>query len=195
LRIPLLLLAVFGLFSIESATPKQLPQFACPLESRYKFYEISGTSMAELRADMLRKGPTDEHGTPSFAYTAWGIKWDWPKLADGTPNFLNTQLSCTATITVPRLRPNSETPLSVIREWHVLYEKILRHEHNHVLNAVGMAATIRERVRAAALAGKIRSEREATREGHAVLDIIREFDRRYDERTHFGKSEGVWVPR
>ncbi len=192
LRIPVLFVTAVALLSIESGTPARQASYGCPLDSNYKFYDIFGTSMAELRAEMLRKGPVDESGVPHFAYTAWGIKWNWPKRTDGTRDFLNTEISCTAILTLPRLRPTSGTSLSVIREWHTLYEKILSHEHNHVLNAVGMASTITERVKVAALSGKIRSEREANSEAFAVLDTIREFDHRYDEQTHFGKSEGTW---
>src|SRR5260370_13306448 len=80
----------------------------------FDYYDVSGSTVQELRADLNRHRPADKAGKHFDAVTRWYIRWryDYQTGSDqcaiaGVVTTLNI------TITFPRLSPAAATPCSV----------------------------------------------------------------------------------
>jgi predicted secreted Zn-dependent protease len=136
---------------------------------------------------MLASGPKDEKGTARFAYTAWTVRWQWPK----GPDVAQTRIECSARITLPKHATPENLSPALLAQWQGLVTRITAHEHRHVSHVEEGAPKILERLRRSA-AHKTLTSKEANEIAHNVLLEIQEADRRYDRDTEHGKSEGTW---
>jgi predicted secreted Zn-dependent protease len=171
------------------------PQFvvagAAPGQISLVYYEITGTSLAELDAAMGELGPTDNQGTRRHAFAAWHMTWRWPRSKDGAPDFSRTKVECTGTVTVPRWSPPANTAPSLIEAWERYLAALLRHESRHLEHCFA------ERERVSALLARASREDPSLTPAAAngiVREVLKEIharDRAYDVTTSHGRTEGV----
>jgi len=75
-----------------------------------QYYEVSGQSVAEIRASLNRVRPRDPNdGLAVDAVNRWYISWRWPRDGSGGCLLARTELRFTATLRMPRLA--GPTPL------------------------------------------------------------------------------------
>ena len=184
--------AVFALVSY-GGPPQEINSASCPVTISYVFYDVTGTTVEQLRKAMLENGPVDTFDNKHYAYTAWSINWTWPQSAAGKNDFSMTEVSCSAVMTLPRFKPLKGTPFSLLLEWNSFFERLVEHENNHIENAVKSAPSISNLIRQEAQRGLIRSAKDANAIGYSKLREIRQLDLDYDQRTHYGQTEGTWL--
>lgn len=56
-------------------------------------FEISGSTLEELREDIRAKGPRDLYGTRRDAAVEWQISWHWPEDSSGKANLSEAVVS------------------------------------------------------------------------------------------------------
>lgn len=159
----------------------------------YQYYEVSGRNVQEVRDQLLEKGPVDLSGERRFAFAAWTLEWDWPVAPDGTRQYSEIKVSCKAQVMLPRFRPSGESDELFNKSINETLEITKRHEMHHVRHAIEGAFLLQKAIVAAAQEEKITKEKDANRIAFAVIDKVRAFDRTYDEMTHYGKTEGIWL--
>ena len=159
----------------------------------YQYYEVSGKNVHEIRTQLLEKGPVDEKGERRFAFAAWTLEWDWPVETDGTRRYVDTKVKCKAQLLLPRFRtaPGGEPHFN--RTIFDAFEKIEKHEMHHVQHAIEGASLLQKAIVTAAQEGRIKKEKDANRVAFKVVDNVSAFDSTYDQMTHFGKTEGIWL--
>jgi predicted secreted Zn-dependent protease len=165
----------------------------CPIRPEYRFYDVYGSSPAEVRASMIERGPKDAGGKARFAYTDWHVSWRWKRTPGGDVDPNTITLECSAEILLPRLRPTASASQDFIRAWHDYVERTREHELQHVehvsVKAPEILSTIRhERLRRGALSPTL-----ANVIVSRVVSQIRALDRAYDRTTNHGLTEGIWV--
>ncbi len=168
--------------------------FGCPVAVTHHTYEVTGRDLREVRRQLLERGPRDEAGAPRFAYASWYISWEWPKDESGAYDFTRTEVQCRADLTLPRYVPHPEVTRGELTKILDVLERINTHERNHLAHASYGGELIATKITLAAKRGRVRDQRAANRIAFRVLDTLDRYDREYDRRTHFGETEGVWVP-
>lgn len=164
----------------------------CDLKPQVIFYEVEGSSVAEIHASLRERGPRDDRGKARFAYTDWTIEWGWGTTPARHVLIDSLNVTCSATIKLPKLMVRRETPIEVVRAWNDFTERTREHELNHLENVSRGAARIRQRLKdTEARRGKL-SPKLANSTVARVVEEIREFDRSYDRRTNHGYTEGTW---
>jgi predicted secreted Zn-dependent protease len=174
-------------------TDKLVDLTGCTSGIHYQYYEVSGKNVQEVRRQLLEKGPVDQKGERRFAFAAWTLEWDWPVESDGTRRYLDTKVSCKAEVLLPRFRSEEGGSLYFNQTIYDAFETIKKHELHHVQHAIEGASILRRAIISAAEEGRIKKEKDANKIAFKVVDKVRSFDVTYDEMTHYGKTEGIWL--
>jgi predicted secreted Zn-dependent protease len=164
----------------------------CDLSVERREYLVRGSSSEEVRWSMLENGPRDARGHPRFAFTEWTVAWRWDRRADGNVDSDTVDLSCRATILLPRYDAGPGGTSGVSSLWTDFAKRLERHEYNHLEHVRRVAPEIRERIRRAERRGGGVSPAQANRIAGRVIREIRLLDETYDRETDHGKTEGTW---
>ena len=126
-----------------------------------KYYSISGTTAAQLKAQMRSKGPKGK-----WAYTKWYVRWSG-----------NCRLSVSISYTYPRWANNSQASRPLQQSWHRMMARLRVHERGHARHGINAATEI-ERAGCKGNPASITSK-------WARQDKI------YDRQTRSGITQGV----
>ena len=152
-----------------------------------RYYDITGTTAAALRASMDAQGPVDSSGRRNDAFTTWNIDWTWPLNPDSSCILSGATINTTITVTFPRWLPPPGAPGSVVERWNTYESALVTHESGHVSFIVATAADV-----LAAIMGASCATAEAA--AQAVVTRIRQHDLDYDEETNHGATQGARFP-
>lgn len=152
-----------------------------------QYYDITGTTAADLRAAMDAQGPVDGSGRHNDAFTTWNIDWTWPLNPDGTCVLSGATVTDTITVTFPRWLPPPGAPGPVIERWNTYESALVTHESGHVSFVIATAADV-----LAAIKGATCATAEAA--AQAVVTRIRQHDLDYDAETNHGATQGARFP-
>jgi len=114
------LIAVVGLSFGQTAWSKP------KVTETITYYEISGDTAAELRAQMKTKGPNGYWG-----YSRWYVRWSG-----------SCKLSVTVDITMPKLKNPENVPAGLVQKFDKMYAALLTHEKNHGQHGISAAEEI-----------------------------------------------------
>ena len=124
-------------------------------------YEVSGSSLDEVRTEMETGGP---HGF--WAWTEWNATWDG-----------DCQTWVEATITLPELAADAPLTDAQVAEFDRMAEALQEHELGHVQIGLDFAAAVAE-------AG-------CPADTTSIHDAFAETERDYDAQTRHGQTQGV----
>lgn len=160
---------------------------------RHAFYEVSGRTATELRADMDKLGPLDRHQIRRDAYTGWSVKWSYgfvrgPDQCSANP----VRVSVEVTYTLPRWRMPVDVDPRLHARWTRYMGSLRRHEDGHRDIGVHAGEEVRRRIEAMAARSDCETlDRDANRVGHEVVDNYRRIEKAYDRDTNHGATQGA----
>ena len=183
----LLLLLAAGLAVAAQAVP---PPASGPLAGipnlDVQYYDVSGSSVAEIRAALNRVRPRDPNdGVAVDALNRWYISWRWPGDGHGGCVLARTELRFTATLRMPRLV--GPTPRAVLARWNAYVEALVRHESGHLRHALDNMGSVLAAIRASSCAA-------ANDAGRAAVRALARYDVDYDRATRHGFTQGAHFP-
>ena len=153
-----------------------------------QYYEVSGRSVAEIRAAINRVRPRDPNdGQAVDAVNRWYISWRWPGDGRGGCVLARTELRFTATLRMPRLVNLARTPRAVVVRWNNYIAALERHEAGHLRHAYDNMGSVLRAIRA----GNCASANEA---GRAAVRVLARWDVDYDRQTRHGFTQGAHFP-
>jgi predicted secreted Zn-dependent protease len=195
--IPLRRLAAFLLvlaagFSLAGSATAEPPPATGPLAGipnlDVQYYDVSGNSVAAIRAAINRRRPRDPNdGVAVDALNRWYISWRWP--GDGRGNCLldRTEIRFTATLRMPRLVNTARTPRVLVARWNAYVEALIRHEAGHLRHAWDNIGSVLRAIRASSCAT-------ANDNGRAAVRLLARYDVDYDRATRHGFTQGAHFP-
>lgn len=167
-----------------------------PVEYDYKYYDVNGTSRAELLQAINEKGPEDMDGIRRAAYTGWYCTWDYQKTKNN--NYCRAdKMKVTTSITFfyPNWLDRSKASAEYAQKWDDFISKLKVHESWHEQNAISACTKIREEF------AKIGSNQNCDDLDQAINDtgnnLMYEYwqkDKAYDVETNNGGSHGAIIP-
>jgi predicted secreted Zn-dependent protease len=160
------------------------------------YYDVSGSTVQELRADLNRNGPAGKDGKRYDAFTHWYIRWRHNDQRGGNECAIaSVSTSVDVTITFPRLSGTADVPGAVKQAFADYTQKLLLHEKGHAQNAIDTARRIDDGI--AALRPQHNCSelgRAANRLGYSLIEAANQWDIDYDRRTQHGASQGARFP-
>jgi predicted secreted Zn-dependent protease len=152
-----------------------------------KYYDVVGSTSAELRQQLATLGPKDSQGKRWHAVTSWRLNWRWPTFSDGTCRMGDATVMATVEVTFPRWAPPAGVARALIDDW-IEYTRVLaRHEQGHVDLAVDGAKEMQVALRRATCAT-------ADNVARTEMARINDLQEEYDVETDHGANQGAEFP-
>jgi predicted secreted Zn-dependent protease len=174
-----------------------LPQSVSETGASIHWYDINGSTRAELRRDLDRLGPLDSNSARHDAYTAWFVTWHFQLMPVGAGCKISAvDTTLRIDITLPRWQPADEVEQAIIDAWRDYLVALWQHENGH--RDIGAKAASEIETVLPTLPPRrscADAEISANQTAQAVLARYQAEDRQYDAETHHGATQGATFHR
>ncbi len=176
-----------------AATPTPNAAPAGPsIDSHEQYYDITGSSVQQLRDAMRRSGPREREGAPGDALTVWNLEWAYRDRRTGSGCALrDVRVTLSVTTTLPRWAPRADEPARLVQAWRTFVERVKVHEAGHRAIAEQSARDLM----AALVSLQEDSCKQlwdaAARTATRVVEAGRAKSRAYDVETRHGQTQGA----
>jgi predicted secreted Zn-dependent protease len=151
------------------------------------YYDISGSTAAELRADLNRLHPTGFDGARGDATTKWNIHWDWPGYGESDCRLDQVKVSYQVKVIFPRWKPPADADPELVARWATYTLRLAEHESGHVDYLAAKIGSVEQAIRGATC-------QTAEAAAQAALAPFRQHDLDYDADTNHGETQGARFP-
>jgi predicted secreted Zn-dependent protease len=180
----------------EATAPVRPPAGVEVIES-VETYTVTGSTAAELRADVDLRRPTAVDGQRYDASTRWHVNWRYPYDDRGAAGCSTGAVSVTVTVVIqlPEYRPPAGAPARLRDEWNRYATALRQHENGHRDFGVRTGAEVKRELEALGRAGSCALlDAAANRTGNAVVERFVRDERAYDRDTAHGATQGARFP-
>jgi len=169
-------------------------QQAQPDETHY--YNVSGTTAAEVRASMNASRPSTSDGQRHDAVTNWTIRWQYrTTAARNRCDLTSFSVVEEVTETMPKWLDEPSAPPDLAARWHTFIATLTTHEAGHVAIASEALEAIRKAGRRLTSDANCADlKRAIDNAGNGLLAEYKEKDKKYDADTQHGRTQGVKFP-
>jgi len=164
---------------------------------RTEFYDISGVSPQQLRADLDRRSPVFTDGDRFDAGTDWWVTWRYD-LDDSAEvcRAIDLRVALNLTFHYPNWdRPNN-ADTGLARSWDLYMSRLRAHEQGHgriaAAGAGRLLKTLTQRDQRAPTCEEL--DEQIDNFGYRVIAEITDQQLRYDEATRHGANHGAVFP-
>ncbi|WP_243372193.1 DUF922 domain-containing Zn-dependent protease [Geotalea sp. SG265] len=169
------------------------PEVALALKEKHEYYDIKGTSLADLRKQMKENGTRWNDDHTYAALTTWNIRYDYDiKESGGRYSIAAVKTKVDVVYRYPRLASTAGITEQLAGQWSSYMEHVTIHELGHKDLAVKAAADVNDLLSSL---GSFGSRRELNsmvdRLVEARLKTLKEDQIRYDAETHHGETQGA----
>ncbi|NEO85826.1 MAG: DUF922 domain-containing Zn-dependent protease [Spirulina sp. SIO3F2] len=159
-------------------------------------YVVTGTTAAEIRADINRKR-IDAIGQSFDAYARWWVRWNYQYLSQGSScqiasNSLNVVL--TGEIIMPEWDAPPTADPQLVQRWQQYITLLRAHEDQHIQHGREATQRIQEALPNLMASTCEQLEVLADEQGEAIIAQQAQKDKDYDAATDHGRLEGIQFP-
>jgi predicted secreted Zn-dependent protease len=148
------------------------------------YYDITGPTAEDLRAQMNAKRLVDSHGRRCDALTEWFFHWNWPGCGTSSCQLEKAIVSYTIEVKFPRwIQPVSTAP-KVVAEWENYICALAQHEKGHVDIILKNHQLVADAIKSARW-------NTANSAAHAALARLQQLSDQYDAITDHGATQGA----
>lgn len=164
------------------------------------FYDVTGRSERALLRDLTRRGPR-VGAERRFGRTAWTARWEiaYHEPAPGSDapcRMRRADVYLDVQVTLPRWNAPAEAPAALRRNWSSFTDALAFHEREHRESIVSAGRRVVRALEGLKAPSCAALEEQAHTEAQAIVEEARAYNRRFDERTDHGRTQGArWPPR
>jgi predicted secreted Zn-dependent protease len=153
------------------------------------YYDITGSTVNELRASMDEIGPRDssDGNKPVDAFVDWHISWTWPGYRTDACELSAASVTYSIKVIMPRWEVPADAPPELVSKWEKYMQTLAWHEQGHVNLIVDNYPSIKAVIQNATC-----STAEAA--AQKTLETLRELNSNYDNETKHGETQGAVFP-
>ena len=155
------------------------------------YYDVHGSTVAELRADMRRLGPKVDDNS-FIGETRSPMRWTWRTQPAGTSacSIREVRVYVNAQVLLPRWMPPADTEPGLFAEWNRFMAALETHEAGHKNISAKAASEIVKQV--GALSGSCSMIGDRARDiAQNIVARVEDEQRRYDAETRHGITQGT----
>lgn len=193
-RRPLIIaLALSGIACASTQRNPVLDKYPVGVSGRttVDYYDVHGSSFAELRADMRRLGPK-VNGSSYVGETRSPMQYSWQTetIAPGSCSIKDVRVSMNAQILLPRWTPPADADSALVTEWKRFITALELHESGHKDISARAGREIVEQLRGmSGLCSQVSMR--ASDIARRIFDRARDEQARYDADTRHGLTQGT----
>ena len=161
----------------------------------YIYYTVAGYSAEQLWKNIMAKTPVKEKGNRHVAYTKWYVKWQfWWLEKENSCEISKVKTRLDITYTLPKLKPASSMPDSLISRWQQYYAALFQHEQGHKDLGVKAANEIEKQISDMGPRSDCKQlELDANAIGRRVIKEYDRIENEYDRSTNHGMNTGAVI--
>lgn len=192
-----LALALMGLWLVACGTPTlsvpASPAMGVRLRQDVTQYEVTGNSIPELRASIRTRARLQPDRTGFAGYTRWSLGWRYARSTMGPRGCSadGVQVDLELAVRYPTWADSASADPEVRSEWQRYLAALKAHEANHAAISLRGANRLARELRMMVAPSCGMLQLEAQTRATDIMSAIREENRRYDETTRHGATEGA----
>lgn len=160
----------------------------------YNFYEIDGTSIEQIKKEIVSKGPRDKSGTFWTGLTEWTLSWGYSYSREEHSCEISNPIKVIVRnkITLPKLSNPSNLVGVYLQKWTQFINALTLHEEKHsdIANKGGLRIWNMLKRFPAYPSCELLDE-SAYKEVNISIEEIQKAQILYDEKTDHGAKEGA----
>ena len=166
---------------------ERLPWEASVPKIETVYYDVRGSTEAELASQLQALGPTDESGQRYHGQVTWKVETNWPRYTNGSCRLNDVRVDRSIRMLLPRWTPPADASSALVDKWNRYLTSLTEHEKGHIEMAIAGSDSIPSIVR-----GSTCQTAEArTKEAYGRM---KEADARFDGATQHGMTQGAVFP-
>jgi predicted secreted Zn-dependent protease len=157
------------------------------------YRDVGGRTRAQLVASLDRVAVGEPGNERFYANTHWELRWSFRiGSTGGDCHVTSASTDLTVNMSLPRWNPPPNAARDLIERWNRFSTALRRHEDGHRDIAIDAAHELARRITGTPPAGDCEKLKQSVgRRADAVLDEYRAKERRYDETTGHGRTQGA----
>jgi len=168
-----------------AAAQETEPAFAGIPNVTIDYYDVSGSTVPEIRASMAARGLRDSaDGSAIDAQSHVEMRWRWEGDGKGGCDLANASVEFSATVILPRLIDVETVPAPVLLRWRSFATALSEHEAGHIRYGFNRVADVKAAIAASDCTG-------ANDAARAVIEANNLRDATYDQVTRHGQAQGA----
>ena len=179
---------------VSELSPQTRPEVQCELKvkEKYKYYDIDGADVGELRKKMNQAGTKWNDGKTYAAVTSWDIRYDYDvSYKDGRCSVKSVKTNVDIVYHLPR-RVSSKLLPELTMLWDGYLTRLKEHEFGHKDIAVKTAAEINQILSSLGdFSSQSELDEEANRRAEEKFRRLKEAQVEYDVETRHGETQGA----
>ena len=183
-----------------TGTTRALPSSELHLDRTEAFYTVTGSSTRALLDDLVRHGPrigSERH----FGRTSWTARWNftYEEPAGGaTPahpcRMHRVDVYMDVEVTLPRWEVPSSASPTLQRNWQSFADALAFHEREHQESTISAGRRVVRALEDLQAPSCAALKEKANTTARTIIEEARAYNRRYDERTGHGRTQGARWP-
>ncbi|HEX4469360.1 MAG TPA: DUF922 domain-containing protein [Gemmatimonadaceae bacterium] len=184
------LVALVLLVACASAPRVDVPRVpqGVRLTTRIDFYDIPGTTVSALRADITHTGPQIDDRSWAGS-TNWNVRasWDYARRGSSSCSFRHVWVDLNTVTLLPRWTPNDTFDHDVLTWWTDFSARLAEHERGHVLIAVNGAGDIVRAIESMSASSCSELSNTANASAQLVIERVKRRQAQFDLVTGHGR--------
>jgi predicted secreted Zn-dependent protease len=163
------------------------------IDENFEYYDIEGTTIAELKQQMRQGGTKWDDGKVYAALTTWDIRYNYEITEKaGTYSIKSVATDISVVFHLPNRIAVAAAPELLAGQWETYMENLMEHEYGHKDISVKAAAEINQTLASLeSFSSKEKLDNEAKRLVAAKFKRLKELHIAYDEETRHGIMQGA----
>jgi predicted secreted Zn-dependent protease len=186
-----LAVGVVCLFKTKATALRPLDPPTVTLHRSY--YAIAGSTLEQLQAQMGQPEPSSRKDSQYAAKTDWEVNWSYNyTAADNRCLISSAKVNVDVVVTLPKWNDTPRQPKTIVAEWNRYLTALQIHEDGHTANGIaagGAVLQVLEGLPPSSSCHALKATADKTIK--AVADHYRQRDRRYDQITQHGLTQGA----
>jgi predicted secreted Zn-dependent protease len=176
----------------KTITLKNIPTKTVPLKPvdkqiTWNYYSVLGKDYASLIQSLAANGPKGFHGLAN-----WNVTYGYSTaLSDGVCRFETVDVYLRGEILMPKWLDQSRASADLQYRWQNYYSALKQHEEGHIQNGMELALLVREKILGLGSFECSQAATLAQRKFDQIYSFHKDRDKKYDERTQHGATQGA----
>jgi predicted secreted Zn-dependent protease len=181
--------------TVAPLTAHTLPRSDWPADTQVRWYDVTGGTAGELRAQLDLHSPEDAAGVHHDAYTEWYVTWHFPLvMSESGCSTGPVATTLRVKVSFPRWQAAPGVDQLLLEQWERYLQALFEHESGHRDTALRAAHEISEVLGAFEQLPSCPEAETVASAAHAVLEKYRKADLDYDVETRHGETQGAVFP-
>jgi len=164
------------------------------------FYTVTGRTEQALLRDLVQHGPRSDGAGRTAGTARWEVVYEQPRrgdhpVRDAPCRMRHADVYLDVEVTLPRWTDSERAPAALRRKWSSFRDALAFHEREHQESIISAGRRVARALEDLTAASCSALEEKADTQARSIIEEARRYNRRFDERTRHGRTQGARWPQ